>query len=116
MEYRTSDKYSSPIEDIFDGCRDSEESAAFLLLGHRGCGKSTELNRMSKKLILQGYHVKTIACGRDLDLFHIVYSDLFIFMGEGLLNIAEESGCEIRKDLLDDITNFWSEGIETVTS
>ncbi len=24
MEYRTSDKYNSPIEDIFDSCQDSE--------------------------------------------------------------------------------------------
>ena len=95
MEYRTSDKYNSPIEDIYDSCRDSEESVAFLLLGHRGCGKSTELNRMSQELISKGYYVKTIACGVDLDLFNIVYSDLFILMGEALLNIAEELGCEI---------------------
>ena len=32
MEYRMNDKYSSPIEDIFDMCRNSESSNAFLLL------------------------------------------------------------------------------------
>lgn len=86
MEYRTSDKYSSPIEDIFDICRSSEENCACLLLGHRGCRKSTELNRMSERLIDAGYHVKTINCSMDLDLFNIVYSDLFILMGgEALL-------------------------------
>lgn len=67
MECRTSDKYDSPIEDIFYSCRNSEERAAFLLLGHRGCGKSTELNRMSQRLLSQGYCVKNIACGVDLD-------------------------------------------------
>ena len=81
MEYRTSDKYNSPIEDIYDSCRELDDAAAFLLLGHRGCGKSTELNRMSKRLISEGYHVKTIACGIDLDLLNIVHSDLFILMG-----------------------------------
>ncbi len=116
MEYRTSDKYNSPIEDIFDACRGFGESAAFLLLGHRGCGKSTELNKMSQKLISQGYYVKTVACGIDLDLFNIVYSDLFILMGEALLTIAEESGCAISEGILDDIFNFWSDGTETVTS
>lgn len=116
MEYRTSDKYDSPIEDIFDGCRNPEERTAFLLLGHRGCGKSTELNRMSKRLISQGYCVKTIACGMDLDLFNIVYSDLFILMGEALLEIVEDLGCEIEEDILNDIMGFWSEGTETVTS
>lgn len=95
MEYRTSDKYSSPIEDIFDICRSSEEYSACLLLGHKGCGKSTELNRMSERLMDAGYYVKTIHCSTDLDLFNIVYSDLFILMGEALLEIAEETGCDI---------------------
>lgn len=115
MEYRTSDKYDSPIEDIFDSCRNSEERAAFLLLGHRGCGKSTELNHMSQKLISEGYYVKTIVCGKDLFLFDIVYSDLFILLGEALLEIAEESGCELDENLLNDIRNFWNEGTETRT-
>ena len=39
MEYRMSDKYSSPMEDIFDICRQPGDHNAFLLLGHRGCGK-----------------------------------------------------------------------------
>jgi len=112
MEYRMSDKYSSPIEDIFDICREVESHNAILLLGHRGCGKSTELNRMSERLASDGYSVKTVACSMDLDLFNIVYSDLFILMGEALIKIAEESGCRIKKDVLDEIMNFWSEGIE----
>lgn len=36
MEYRTNDKYSSPLEDIFDSCQEAGEDNAFLLLGHRG--------------------------------------------------------------------------------
>jgi len=116
MEYRTSDKYYSPIEDIFDICRNPEEYSACLLLGHRGCGKSTELNRMTEKLIKGGYHVKTINCGMDLDLFNIVYSDLFILMGEALLQIAQESGCKIENKVLEKIKNFWGEGMETKVS
>ncbi|MCI9127939.1 MAG: hypothetical protein HFG28_12305 [Eubacterium sp.] len=116
MEYRTSDKYSSPIEDIFDICQSPEEHSACLLLGHRGCGKSTELNMMSEKLAAAGYYVKTINCSMDLDLFNIVYSDLFILMGEALLEIAEEAGCEIENKVLEDIRNFWYEGTETIVS
>lgn len=109
MEYRMSDKYSSPIEDIFDACQEAWDYNAFLLLGHRGCGKSTELNRMSSELIEKGYKVKTIACSRDLDLFNIVYTDLCILIGEALLQIAKEAECEIDKEILNDITNFWYE-------
>lgn len=116
MEYRTSDKYSSPIEDIFDICRSSEEYSACLLLGHKGCGKSTELNRMSERLMDAGYYVKTIHCSTDLDLFNIVYSDLFILMGEALLEMAEETGCDIKNKDLNDIKNFWDEGTETMIS
>lgn len=116
MEYRTSDKYDSPIEDIYDSCRSVDECGAYLFLGHKGCGKSTELNRMSERLAADGYPVKTVNCSRDLDLFHIVYSDLFILMGEALLKIAEELKCEIEKDVLENIKNFWVEGTETLIS
>ena len=112
MEYRTSDKYCSPIEDILEGCKDLERNSAFLLLGHRGCGKSTELNRMSERLDSEGYPVKIINCSGDLDLLNIVHSDLFILMGEALLNIAEESECRIDKDTLKKIMHFWDEGTE----
>lgn len=112
MEYRTSDKYCSPIEDILDSCKDLERTSAVLLLGHRGCGKSTELNKMSERLDLEGYPVKIINCSRDLDLLNIVHSDLFILMGEALLNIAKELECEIDKDTLKKIMHFWDEGTE----
>lgn len=70
MEYRVGDKYSSPMEDIYDMCREVEEGCAFLLLGHRGCGKSTELNRLSEKFLADGYQVKTVSYSKDLDLMH----------------------------------------------
>lgn len=112
MEYRMSDKYCSPMEDIFDICQEAAGHHAFLLLGHRGCGKSTELNKMSEKFMERGYQVKTITCSLDLDLVNIVYSDLFILMGEALLKIADESECVIEKDILKEIVNFWDEGTE----
>ncbi|MFG6379442.1 MAG: hypothetical protein K1W19_14190 [Lachnospiraceae bacterium] len=116
MEYRMSDKYSSPIEDIFDICQEEGEYNAFLLLGHRGCGKSTELNYMSEKFVSKGYSIRTIACSMDLDLFNIVYSDLFILMGEALLEIAKELNCKINKNILENIKNFWAEGEEILSS
>lgn len=116
MEYRMSDKYSSPMDDIFETCQEMRERKAFLLLGHKGCGKSTELNRMSARFEEEGYRVKTIVCSLDLDLLNMVYSDIFILMGEALLEIAEESGCYIRNKLLYEINEFWDEKAETFTS
>lgn len=116
MEYRMSDKYNSPMEDIFEICQEEGTHNAFLLLGHKGCGKSTELNRLSVKLASKGYQVKTVICSMDLDLFNIVYSDLFILMGEALLEIARDRRCAISKDILDGIMHFWDEGTETLVS
>lgn len=115
MEYRMNDKYVSPIEDIFDVCQESGNYNAFLLLGHKGCGKSTELNRLSANLGAKGYKVKTITCSIDLDLVNIVYSDLFILMGEALLEIAKECDCEIKDDILSKIEKFWYDGTESIT-
>lgn len=112
MELRMGDKYSSPMEDIFDLCQEAEKGKAFLLLGHRGCGKSTELNKISTEFEKKGYPVRTITCSTDLDLFNIVYSDLFILMGEALLRIAADCKCRIREDLLHSIMDFWDEGNE----
>lgn len=69
---------------------------------------------MTERLIEAGYHVRTVKCSTDLDLFNIVHSDLFILMGEALLEIAEESDCEIRQELLQNIERFWLEGTETL--
>ena len=112
MELRMGDKYSSPMEDIFGLCQEAEKGKAFLLLGHRGCGKSTELNKISTEFEKKGYPVRTITCSTDLDLFNIVYSDLFILMGEALLRIAADCKCRIREDLLHSIMDFWDEGNE----
>ena len=116
MEFRMSDKYSSPMEDIFDICQESGGRKAFLLLGHKGCGKSTELNRLSAQFEAQGYYVKTVVCSKDLDLFNIVYSDIFILMGEALLEIAKESGCYLKNGILEKIAYFWVDGTETYIS
>ena len=73
MELRMGDKYSSPMEDIFDLCQEAEKGKAFLLLGHRGCGKSTELNKISTEL-----RRKDIRSGRSPAVRIWIYSILFI--------------------------------------
>ena len=74
------------------------------------------MNRLSAELASKGYNVKTIICSTDLDMFNIVYSDLFILMGEALLEIAKDCGCAISKAILDDMGNFWDEGTEISVS
>lgn len=112
MSVRTGDEYMSPIEDIYDACKRPTEHNAFLLLGHKGCGKSTELNHMSARLREDGYQVFTIECGVDLDLNNPLYADLLILMGEALLKIANRTGCVLDADIVQTVKEFWSVNLE----
>lgn len=108
MEFRTGDKYVSPIKDIYEACQQPRDKNVFLLLGHRGCGKSTELNNMSQELDNNGYQVVTVRCDADLDLINPVYTDLLILMGEALLKIAEKVGCGLSKEIKKGLVSFWA--------
>ena len=49
MSIRMGDDYDSPLKDLFEKCTQPTGSNAHLLLGHRGCGKSTELNKLKQR-------------------------------------------------------------------
>lgn len=116
MYVRTGDEYMSPIEDIYDACKRPSEHNAFLLLGHKGCGKSTELNHMSARLRAEGYQVFTIECGVDLDLNNPLYADLLILMGEALLKIADRTDCVLDEYTVRTVRDFWTTELEKCTT
>jgi DNA polymerase III delta prime subunit len=116
MESRTGDEHDSPLSDIFDECKTPSSFNSFLLLGHRGCGKSTELNEMSAKLKKEGYHVYTIECYRDLDVFSLTHSDLLILTGEALIRIADEISCPVDEKIINQLTGFWNSNTEVATT
>ncbi|MCR4934883.1 MAG: ATP-binding protein [Oscillospiraceae bacterium] len=109
MKVRTGNPVASPIRFISESCKTPSDSNIFLLLGHRGCGKSTELNHMSKHLLEDGYQVRTVDCAADLDLRSPVYEDLLILMGDALLSIADDCGCELDGDLRDLLEHYWDD-------
>ena len=108
MEFRTGSKFDSPIANIMEACQMPSESNTFMLLGHHGCGKSTELNFMSSKLLELNYSVSTIHCDIDIDLFNPVYSDLLILIGERLLKIANENKCKLDDNIIEAFSSFWT--------
>ncbi|MBP5405853.1 hypothetical protein J6Z19_01720 [bacterium] len=107
MPVRTGSPVRSPINDIFEACHDPSLHNKFLLLGHRGCGKSTELNVLSRRFQENGFPVHTVQCARELDMTRPLYSDLMILMGDALIKIAKEINCEIDKNLLNDLVHYW---------
>jgi hypothetical protein len=115
IEFRTGVKYDSPIQDIFEACREHSENNAFLLMGHRGCGKSTELIKMSSDLNDLGYQVSVIHCDADIDLFNPSFSDLLILMCDALINIVSHTGCILEEKLIENISSYWTTDVETVS-
>ncbi len=109
MPVRTGSPVKSPIDDIFDACHDPSLSNKFLLMGHRGCGKSTELNVLSRRFQNEGFPVHTVQCAKELDMTRPFYSDLMILMGDALIEIAKEINCEIDKNLLNDLVHYWDD-------
>ena len=109
MEARTGDPYDSPIDNIEDYCKQPRSKNAMLLLGHRGCGKSTELNRMKLRLEAEGRQVIMILCDEQLSLQNKpLFSDLLILMGEALYQKALELDVPVSGKTLERIKNFWT--------
>lgn len=109
MPIRMNDEYVSPLNDIFVACTQVRRQNAHLLLGHRGCGKSTELNLLKQRLEHSGRSVEIIQCQIETDLIGLTYWDLLILMGKHLCEIAQTVGCRLPEQLLDNIDNFWKE-------
>ena len=117
MFVRTGDRNDSPIDDIYDHCTDSSNSMerAVLLFGHRGCGKSTELNRMKQNLTDEGYQVRIIDCWTVLDMCNMKYTDILILLGDALLDIADKIKCRVPEETIKRIVDFWrASGVETI--
>lgn len=112
MKTRTGDEHDSPLEDIYEECRGNNHGA-YLLCGHRGCGKSTELNVLRKRFENDGYEVETIRCSLEIDLNAPDTSDLLILIAEKLLQIANKIGCKVDEGIISSISKFWDETTET---
>ncbi|MBR2810373.1 MAG: ATP-binding protein [Solobacterium sp.] len=109
MITRTGRRNVSPIEDIFEDCLTNETTHAYLLMGHKGCGKSTELNRLAQRLANEGYQVRTIECSKDINMDSPLFSEILILLAEQLLDIAETIKCNLEKDTILTLLSFWKE-------
>ena len=97
IEVRTGKAGVSDLESIYDACHEVRERNAHLLMGHWGCGKSTELNHLAKRLKDEGYLVKTVFCKQELDIVNIQFTDVILLLAETLLRLAQENDCRVSK-------------------
>jgi len=109
MGIRTGDPYSSPIDDLFAECTMPASKNAHLLQGHKGCGKSTELNFLKSRLEEAGHKVVVIACALEIDLPNAAYWDLLILTAKALFSVASDVQCPLDRKILEKILNYWNE-------
>jgi len=107
MGVRTGDDEMSPMDNIYEDCHKIRENNTFLLIGHKGTGKSTELNHLAKRLMDEGHPLRVIACAKDVDPESEMYIEILILMAEAVISMAEEKGVELEEDIKKLLVSFW---------
>ncbi len=107
---RERDGHLSRVDELREKLR--KENNKILFAGHRGSGKSTELNRMIRQ-IESTYFVARFSVTRELDVIDLNYIDLVMVFMEQIAAQAEEAGLiEKSNKYIEKITNWLSEVTE----
>ena len=113
LTIRSSDVISQ-IEELKDACMTPDNTNSHLLLGHRGCGKSTELNIFIQELKSEDYPVYKIKCLEEIDIYNMNRNDILLLISNALIQIAEDNEINIPNSLSKNIYDFFKE-IENIT-
>lgn len=88
------------------------EKSYNLFCGHRGCGKSTELRRLSKYIQRDNlFFVVFLDSLAELDVNNLYYPDLLLALANNLLVKLNDTGIEIDRVLLKNLSQWFSEKI-----
>ena len=91
---RINASFRSPLRKIYNACTGGSPQFIQVLMGHRGCGKSTELNKMEQQFIKEGYMVRKINCQTELNLAKLEVFDIIYLILQSLIDIAKD--CKIK--------------------
>lgn len=84
--------------------------------GHRGCGKSTELRRLARRLNKpEVFFVVYLDALRELDYNNLTYSDVLLALAKELFEALEREKIHVDDILLDNLREWFAERVETDT-
>ncbi len=92
----------SPIEDLIGTLELEDDPAKFLLAGHRGGGKTTELRRLQQRIQGQLKHEFTaiwVDTANALDRYNIGYAEVIVLIGVEIFRAILTSNWKIQRDL-----------------
>lgn len=96
----------SPVNNLVNLLAMEDRSAKFLLSGHRGSGKTTELRRLEQRCVAN-YTVVWVDTDTALDKFNIGYAEVVVLIGIKIVERLEEVGwqlpAKLGKDLQDSL-------------
>ncbi len=106
----------SPVDSLVNLLAMEDEAAKFLLSGHRGGGKTTELRRLEQKCLTE-YTVVWVDTDAALDKFNIGYAEVVVLIGisivQQLANIGWKLSSKLEKNLLESLARVTYQGKET---
>ncbi|PKP56612.1 MAG: hypothetical protein CVT88_07095 [Candidatus Altiarchaeales archaeon HGW-Altiarchaeales-1] len=84
---------------------ENAERGKFLFIGHRGSGKSTELNKLSSELE-ENFLVIRYSIKENLDMNDITIKDFLLSLGLKIYELGEQNNIEFSTELKDDFMRF----------
>ncbi len=92
----------SPVDSLVNLLAMEENAAKFLLAGHRGGGKTTELRRLEQACIAD-YTVVWVDTDTALDKFNIGYAEVVVLIGMSIVQKLEAIGWKLPQQLEQDL-------------
>lgn len=94
---------------------DMENPQQYILFGgHRGCGKSTELRLLAKKLHkAEFYYVVFIDSYKELDINNLHYSDVLLAQAKVLIEQLAADGIDIKPVFLSNLTRWFMQRVNS---
>ena len=87
---------------------DPGEYSTLLFTGHRGCGKSTELRRIQKRLESE-YYIIYLEADVELDLNDAEYTDLYLLIIKKIADQLYKVGAKFDSQLLNSFESWFKE-------
>ncbi|MCL2134314.1 MAG: hypothetical protein FWH37_02005 [Candidatus Bathyarchaeota archaeon] len=116
MAIRMGDKWDSPLKNLFEECIVPLSKNAHLLLGHRGCGKSTELCNLKTKFEADGLPVEIIDYVENVDVYDTSCWDVMLLITEGLCKIADRKNVPLSNKTLKAVFDYLTKDVEITES
>lgn len=80
-----------------------------LFMGHKGCGKSTEIQNISQQL-QDEYCIVNFSIANEIELQGIDYVDVIFIIMEQLLSFVDDNAAlELKPDILNKMYDYWTQ-------